>query len=290
MTARHPRREGPHEAGDSPLRQKLFVIIFKADTPAGRLFDVLLILTIVTSVGVVLLASVRSIGAEYGTVFRRAEWLFTILFTVEYLVRLYCVKRPLVYARSFFGVVDLLSAIPLYLELMITGAGHLLVIRILRILRVFRVLKLTRYVGEANVMLDALRASRRKIAVFLYTLLTIVVIFGTLIYLIEGEESGFTSIPKAMYWAIVTMTTVGYGDLAPQTPLGQAMSALLMITGYGIIAVPTGIYASELTQLVMRRRRRRPCAGCGLREHADDAAYCRACGTALAPLTGPAED
>ncbi len=274
--------DGLNEAGDSALQRRLFEIIFKAETPAGKLFDVLLIVVIVVSVLAVMLGTVNPIQERWGRVFYATEWGFTLLFTAEYLLRLYCVRDRWRYARSFFGVVDLLSIAPLYLELVVTGAGHLLVIRILRILRLFRILKLRRYMGEADVMLQAMLSSRRKIIVFLYAVLTLVVIFGSLLYLVEGEESGFTSIPRGVYWAIVTLTTVGYGDITPQTPLGQAISAIVMICGYGIIAVPTGIYASELTQVIIRRGRERPCTACGLGTHADDAIYCRRCGEKLA--------
>jgi len=228
MRADEVPHDGLNEAGDSPLKRRLFEVIFKADTPAGKLFDILLIAVILVSVLAVMLGSVTAIQARWGRVFYAAEWLFTLLFTVEYLLRLYCVRDRWRYARSFFGIVDLLSIAPLYLELVITGAGHLLVIRILRILRLFRILKLRRYMGEADVMLQAMLSSRRKIVVFLYAVLTLVVIFGSLMYLVEGEESGFTSIPRGVYWAIVTLTTVGYGDITPQTPLGQAISAMVM--------------------------------------------------------------
>lgn len=286
MTGDERPDNGTHQAGTSALRRRLFIIIFKADTPAGRLFDVLLILAILLSVLAVMLASVAGVAAHYGEWLYLAEWLFTVLFTVEYVVRLYCVRDRMRYARSFYGIVDLLSVLPLYLDLLLAGAGNLLVIRILRILRIFRVLKLQRYMGEADIMLEALTASRRKIMVFLYTVFTIVVVFGALMYLVEGPAAGFTSIPVGMYWAVVTLTTVGYGDITPLTPFGQGLAAIIMVTGYGIIAVPTGIYASELTQLIIRRRRRTACAGCGTREHADDARYCRLCGTALPPSPG----
>lgn len=275
--------EGRHESGDSALARRLFAVIFQSDTPAGRAFDVLLIGMILASVLAVMLSSVASLNTRYGAWFYRAEWVFTVAFTVEYALRLYCVRRPAIYARSFFGIVDLLSFLPLYLELLVTGAGYFLVIRVLRVLRLFRILKLVRYVGEAEALVEALIASRRKIIVFVYTVLTLVVIFGALMYFVEGAASGFTSIPKGMYWAIVTLTTVGYGDIAPITPLGQTISAIVMILGYGIIAVPTGIYASELMQVMQRRRQLIECPGCGLRDHAADAVYCRGCGTRLKP-------
>ncbi len=273
--------DGKHDAGPGALRQRLFVLIFKADTPGGKLFDVLLIIAVVMSVLAVMLSTVNGIAADYGQIFFVAEWVFTIVFTLEYVLRLYCVRRPGVYARSFYGIVDLVSVLPTYLELMVTGAGYLLVIRIFRILRVFRVLKLSRYVGEADALMEALTASRRKIFVFLYAVITLVVIFGSLMYLVEGPQRGFTSIPRGVYWAIVTLTTVGYGDITPSTPLGQTLSAVIMIMGYGIIAVPTGIYASELSNVIQRRRRILVCPSCQLVGHEDDASFCKRCGTNL---------
>lgn len=273
--------DGKHDAGPGALQQQLFVIIFKADTPGGKLFDVLLIIAIIFSVLAVMLSTVNGIASDYGQIFFVAEWVFTIVFTCEYVLRLYCVRRHGVYARSFYGVVDLLSVLPTYLELMVTGAGYLLVIRIFRILRVFRVLKLSRYVGEADALMEALTASRRKIFVFLYAVITLVVIFGSLMYLVEGPQRGFTSIPRGVYWSIVTLTTVGYGDITPSTPLGQTLSAVIMIMGYGIIAVPTGIYASELSNVIQRRRRILVCPSCQLVGHEDDASFCKRCGTNL---------
>lgn len=273
--------DGKHDAGPGALQQQLFVIIFKADTPGGKLFDVLLIIAIIFSVLAVMLSTVNGIASDYGQIFFVAEWVFTIVFTLEYVLRLYCVRRHGVYARSFYGIVDLLSVLPTYLELMVTGAGYLLVIRIFRILRVFRVLKLSRYVGEADALMEALTASRRKIFVFLYAVITLVVIFGSLMYLVEGPQRGFTSIPRGVYWSIVTLTTVGYGDITPSTPLGQTLSAVIMIMGYGIIAVPTGIYASELSNVIQRRRRILVCPSCQLVGHEDDASFCKRCGTNL---------
>lgn len=276
--------DGNNEAGAGRLRQWLFIVIFKADTAAGKLFDVLLIVAIVISVLAVMLSTVNGIAWSYGEIFFVAEWVFTVVFTLEYLTRLFCVKRPSVYARSFFGIIDLLSVLPTYLELLVTGASYMLVIRIFRILRVFRILKLTRYVGEADALMEALTASRRKIFVFLYAVITLVVIFGSLMYLIEGPTRGFTSIPRGVYWSIVTLTTVGYGDITPATPLGQALSAVIMIMGYGIIAVPTGIYASELSHVIQRRRRVVVCPSCELVGHEDDASFCKRCGTSLSAI------
>jgi voltage-gated potassium channel len=210
------------------------------------------------------------------------EWVFTILFTIEYLVRLWCVKDWRVYATSFYGIVDLLAVLPSYLALFVTGSGYLLVIRILRILRLFRVLKLARYVSAADALVEAMVQSWRKILVFLYVILTIVVIFGSAMFLIEGPENGFTSIPRGVYWGIVTLTTVGFGDITPQTPLGQAVAAIVMIMGYGIIAVPTGIYAAELRDVMVRRRERNPCPECSRTGHDEDAKFCKYCGASFA--------
>jgi voltage-gated potassium channel len=271
--------EQPHLA---PLRKRLHEIIFEADTPAGKAFDVGLIAAIIGSVVVVMLESVQSVRAEYGTLLLNIEWFFTLLFTVEYVLRLSCVRRPSHYATSFFGVIDLLAILPTYLSLLIPGTHYLLVIRLLRILRVFRVLKLVHYLREIETLNRALRSSRRKITVFLFTVMTMVVILGSLMYFIEGEESGFTSIPRSIYWAIVTLTTVGYGDILPLTPVGQALAALIMIIGYGIIAVPTGIVTAELTRaervpLVSSQH----CSNCSREGHSADAKYCKFCGELL---------
>ena len=208
------------------------------------------------------------------------EWLFTVTFTIEYLLRLYCVRRPLRYALSFFGLVDLIAVIPTYLSLLVTGTQSLLVIRTLRLLRIFRVLKLAKYLGEAHVLLAALRASRAKITVFLVAVLSIVVIMGSTMYLVEGEEHGFTSIPTSMYWAVVTMTTVGYGDITPTTVLGRTLSAMLMILGYGIIAVPTGIVSAELVR-APKTVSTQACPSCSAEGHDHDATHCKYCGTSL---------
>ncbi len=266
----------------SPWRQRVFEVIFKVDTPEGRLFDVVLIAAILLSVAAVMLDSVERYHARFGELLLFTEWLFTALFTVEYLLRLLCVRSPWRYARSFFGIVDLLSILPSYLSALLPGANYLLVIRVLRILRVFRVLKLLRYLGEANYLLEALRSSRRKIIVFLLTVVTLAVVFGSVMYLVEGPENGFSSIPRSVYWAIVTLTTVGYGDISPRSNLGQLIAALVMILGYAIIAVPTGIYAAELTQMMSRPQRPGVvCEACGERRHEADAAYCRRCGSSL---------
>jgi voltage-gated potassium channel len=263
------------------LRARLHEIIFEADTPEGRLFDLLLLLAIVTSVAVVLLDSVAAVRARVGPALRAMEWGFTILFTVEYLLRLASVSRPLRYARSAFGIIDLLAILPTYLSVLLPGTQSLLVIRLLRLLRVFRVLKLAEYLRESRTLILALRASARKIAVFLLTVLTIVVVVGTLMYVIEGERHGFTSIPLSIYWAVVTLTTVGYGDLAPATVLGRSLAVVLMLTGYGIIAVPTGIVTVELTRATLQPVTTQACPACGIGGHEADAAYCRRCGTRL---------
>jgi voltage-gated potassium channel len=263
------------------LQRQLHEIIFEADTPAGKLFDVLLILSIVASVVLVMLDSVSSIRQSHGDLLYLGEWVFTILFTVEYALRLYCVGRPLSYATSFFGVVDLLAILPTYLSIVFPGTQYLLVIRILRVLRVFRVLKLVQYVGEARVLMQAMRASRRKIIVFLFVVLTLVVIFGSLMYVIEDPQSGFTSIPQSIYWAIVTLTTVGYGDISPQTGLGQTLAALIMIIGYGIIAVPTGIVTAELAQSYKKSVSTQSCPRCSAEGHDPDAEFCKFCGSML---------
>jgi voltage-gated potassium channel len=262
-------------------RERLHEIIFEAETPAGKAFDVALLACIVASVVTVLLDSVASIRAEHGPVLRALEWGFTILFTVEYVLRLACVGRPLSYATSFFGIVDLLAIVPTYLSVFFAGAQSLLVIRALRLLRIFRVMKLAHFVGEASMLRAALQASVRKIVVFLGTVATIVLIVGSLMYLVEGEASGFTSIPQGMYWAIVTLTTVGYGDIAPQTVVGKVLASVVMILGYGIIAVPTGIVTVELAQARRGPVSTEACRSCGAGGHDPDADFCKYCGTPL---------
>lgn len=266
---------------DPPWRGKVYEVIFLHDTPAGKTFDVALIAAIVISVAVVMVDSVESISASYGTAFRAAEWVFTILFSVEYLLRLFSVRKASKYAFSFFGVVDLLAVLPTYLSLLIPGGQYLIVIRILRVLRVFRVLKLAQYVGEARTLGAALRASRYKITVFLFTVLTIVVVVGSMMFLLEGPEAGFTSIPRGVYWAIVTLTTVGYGDIHPITPIGQFLASLVMIMGYGIIAVPTGIVTVELAHQARRGFPPAVCPSCGANDHEGDARHCKGCGARL---------
>ena len=261
-------------------RERLHEIILEADTPAGKTFDVVLLCVILCSVLVVMLDSVVWMNTEFGEWLGWWEWLFTITFTIEYLLRLYCVRRPLRYALSFFGLVDLIAIIPTYLSLLVAGTQSLVVIRTLRLLRVFRVLKLAKYLGEAHVLMAALRASRPKITVFLVTVLSIVVIIGATMYLVEGEEHGFTSIPTSMYWAVVTMTTVGYGDITPTTTLGRTLSAMLMVLGYGIIAVPTGVVSAELVR-APRTVSTQACLSCSAEGHDHDATHCKFCGHRL---------
>ncbi|HEV2296481.1 MAG TPA: ion transporter [Tepidisphaeraceae bacterium] len=266
-------------------QQRLYVIIFEHDTPAGKAFDVVLLAVIALSVLVVLLDSVPSIHERHGAGLLAAEWVFTVLFTVEYAMRLAVVRSPLRYARSFYGLVDLLAILPTYVSVFLTGAQELIVIRSLRILRVFRVLKLPEYLAEAGYLSRAMRASRRKITVFVTTVLMLVLIIGSLMHLIEGPKSGFTSIPISIYWAIVTLTTVGYGDIAPQTPLGRMLASGVMIIGYAIIAVPTGIVTAELVNLRREYIRTVHCPVCGTEGHDDDARFCRVCGTELPAAT-----
>lgn len=262
-------------------RTVLHEVIFEADTPTGKGFDVLLIVSILASVAAVMLDSMGAVQLQYGRLLLVIEWVFTLLFTVEYILRLLCVGRPIKYAVSFYGVVDLLAIIPTYLSLVLPGSQYLLVIRILRILRIFRILKLVSYLGEARLLMQALRASSRKVAVFLFTVLTLVVIFGSLMYVIEGAANGFTSIPRSIYWAIVTLTTVGYGDISPQTALGQALASLVMILGYAIIAVPTGIVTVEMSQTFGRKVSTQACPECSAEGHDADASHCKHCGSAL---------
>ncbi len=267
----------------SPWRARLHEVIFEADTPAGKTFDLVLIICILASVVAVMLESVAPIREQYGRYLYAAEWFFTIIFTIEYVLRLICIGRPLKYATSFFGVVDLLAVIPTYLDLLLPGSRFLLVIRILRLLRIFRVLKLVQYVSEANTLLQALRAGRRKIIIFLSTVVTIAVIMGSAMYVIEGEAHGFTSIPRSVYWAIVTMTTVGYGDVSPETSLGQTLAALLMILGYSIIAVPTGIVTAEMTRGRDKKVTTQSCPECSAEGHDADAKHCKMCGANIHP-------
>jgi voltage-gated potassium channel len=271
-----------HAKPDSGWRRTLYIVIIEADTPMGQAFDVLLLISICISVVAVSLDSVNSVAVHHGEALSVAEWFFTLLFTVEYLVRLVCTNRPGLYARSFFGIVDLLAVVPTYVSIFLPGSQYLLVIRVLRVLRIFRVLKLVKYLGEAEMLVRAMKASSRKILVFLFAVGTLVVIFGSVMYLIEGEENGFTSIPKGIYWAIVTLTTVGFGDISPQTDLGQAVAAMIMVLGYGIIVVPAGIASFELSRGAGGGQAAlRTCDSCGGSGHNEDALYCKHCGESL---------
>lgn len=265
------------------LQHRLHEVIFEADTRAGKAFDVILIVSIIASVLVVMLDSVSSYRAQYGDWFYSIEWFFTVLFTIEYALRIMSVEKARGYIFSFYGIVDLLSILPTYISILIPGSQYFLVIRILRVLRVFRVLKFTQYLIEVDQLRRALASSRRKITVFIFTVVTITVIVGSLMYVIEGAENGFTSIPKGIYWAIVTLTTVGYGDISPQTNLGQMLSAMIMIFGYGIIAVPTGIVTVELSRAQPRGHSTEVCRYCSREGHDADAEYCKYCGGKLNP-------
>lgn len=267
-------------ASGAAWRARWFHIIFGHDDPPGRRFDVILILVILSSIAVTVLDTVTELQASWKVAFYVLEWLFTAAFTAEFVLRLMVVKRPGRYVFSFFGMVDLLAVLPTYLSLFIVGSQYLVVIRALRVLRIFRILKLTQYVGEADILWATLLRARHKILIFISTILTLVLIFGALMYLIEGPGNGFTSIPRSMYWAIVTMTTVGFGDITPHTPLGQFVTSIIMLVGYSIIAVPTGIFAAELAA-EMRAKQTFHCTACGLGEHSADARFCRGCGAVL---------
>ena len=262
-------------------RKQLFGIVFGTETGSGKLFDIILLWAIVLSLLSVMLESVRKISEAYDYLFFILEWSFTILFTIEYLLRLLITAEPKKYAFSFFGIIDMLAALPAYLTLFVAGGSYLIVIRSIRLLRIFRILKLGRYLREASVLSEALVASRHKILVFLGVVFTLVMIMGTLMYMIEGGEGGFTSISRSIYWAIVTITTVGYGDIAPQTAMGQALASMLMLMGYAIIAVPTGIVTSELVEAEKNQRKiesaKKECVACGTAGHDNDAIFCKNC-------------
>ena len=264
-------------------RLKLQEIIYEADTPAGKLFDIVLLITIIASIILVMLESVNSIDVKYHSFLNISEWVITILFSIEYIARLYTVKKPLKYMTSFYGVIDLLSTIPKYISLIFGGVHALAALRALRLLRVFRILKLARYLGASNSLVNALKASKAKISVFLFAVVIISIILGTIMYLVEGEENGFSNIPKSVYWCIVTLTTVGYGDIAPQTPIGQFIASLVMILGYGIIAVPTGIVTSEMAKTKDDKvhTNTQSCPSCTAEKHKDNAEFCYECGHKL---------
>lgn len=263
------------------LKRRMYSVIFGTEAGAGRNFDIVLIAIILASVLALLLDSVTSINQRFGDWLFAAEVGFTLLFTAEYLARIYCSPNRKTYIFSFYGVVDLIAVLPTYLAFFIPGAQHLLVVRVFRVLRIFRIFKLLHYMSEAQVLLRSLEASRHKISVFLVAVVTLVVVFGSLMYLIEGPQNGFTSLPRSIYWAIVTVTTVGYGDIAPGTPLGQSVAALAMITSYAIIAIPTGILSAEFIRESQRHVSRRQCTSCGKYGHDRDATYCKHCGAKL---------
>jgi voltage-gated potassium channel len=264
-------------------RFKLHEILYEADTPAGRIFNIVLFIVIIASIVFVMLESVVWIDAKYHDFLNIAEWVVTILFTFEYIARIITVKKPSKYIFSFFGIIDLLSTIPKYLSFILVGSHSLVALRALRLLRVFRILKLARYIGESTNFARALKASRAKISVFLSFVLILCIILGTVMYLVESSESGFTSIPRSVYWAIVTLTTVGYGDIAPVTPLGQFIASIIMILGYGIIAIPTGIVSSEMTKVRKKdvQTNTQSCQHCMAESHRDNAEYCYNCGNLL---------
>ncbi len=262
-------------------RERLYVIIFQTDTVAGRRFDTTLLLIILASLVIVMLDSIDSVHQHYAALLAGIEWGFTFIFIVEYGLRLYCSPKPLRYAFSFYGLVDLLAIVPGILALYYSDAQYLLIVRIIRMLRIFRVLKLSPYLKQANYLMAALRGSKQKIIVFLVSVSTLVTVFGTLMYVIEGPQHGFTSIPKGIYWAIVTLTTVGFGDIVPKTPLGQVVSSLVMITGYSIIAVPTGIFTAELATAMRGDQLQHDCPVCSKNNHEHGAAFCSRCGNAL---------
>lgn len=269
-------------SGKGNWRSKIFKIIYHADTPAGKWFDLLLLVFIVISVLTIILDSVAELHLEYGPIFYGLEWFFTIVFTLEYLLRLVSIRSPVKYVFSFFGIVDILSILPTYLSLFYVGAQSLLVIRILRVLRIFRILKLVHYSEQMQTLTRAVRNSRHKLFVFFFFIITILVIFGSVMYLVEGPENDFHSIPHGIYWAVVTLTTVGYGDIAPHTVMGRGIASLIMLTGFSIIAIPTGIFAAELNKEASRNRKlSRLCEACGLVGHTENANYCRKCGEGL---------
>ncbi|AIL62847.1 ion transporter [Pseudomonas alkylphenolica] len=268
---------------DTPLswRERLYVIVFQTDTVAGRRFDSILLLIILASLIIVIMDSIDEVHQNYAGLLAMTEWGFTAIFLAEYLVRLYCSPKPLRYAFSFYGLVDLLAIVPGIIALYYSDAQYLLIIRVIRMLRIFRVLKLSPYLKQAHYLLEALRGSKQKIIVFLVSVSTLVTVFGTLMYVVEGPEHGFTSIPKGIYWAIVTLTTVGFGDIVPKTPLGQVISSMVMITGYSIIAVPTGIFTAELANAMRGEQLKHDCPVCRKGYHEHGAAFCSRCGNAL---------
>jgi len=275
------KESNTHKEHDNSIKHQLYTIIFGHNTPAGKWFDMVLIYSIIISVLVVLLDSLTVLNATYNIYFKVLEWLFTIFFTLEYAIRIYCSPNRWRYIFSFYGLVDLLSIIPTYLSLFFSEASYLLIVRLLRVLRIFRILKLVQYLGEANILGRSLLMSRRKILIFFSVVVVLATIFGSLMFIVEGPENGFTSIPKSIYWTIVTITTVGYGDITPQTILGQIIASMVMLTGYSIIAIPTGIFTAEIAQEMRRQRAIKNCGNCARSDHEADAHYCRHCGAEL---------
>ncbi|AZG36661.1 MAG: ion transporter [Shewanella psychromarinicola] len=272
------------EKPDSPLKQYLRSVIFGTETLAGKRFDIALMVCIVLSVLLIFIDTIERVNSPYGDYIQIAEWTFTVIFTVEYILRIYCSLNRLHYARSFFGVVDLVSILPSYLDLIFPGANVALALRVLRLFRVFRVLKLLRYLRDGHILLKAMMQSSRKVFMFFFAVSLIIMVLSVIMYVVEGPNNGFTSIPQSMYWTVVTITTVGYGDITPQTPLGQAIAALTMLIGYSIIAIPTGILTAEITHEMVRTRDLRKCSNCGKKGHDNDAEYCNHCGSELEKL------
>ena len=268
--------------GAEGLRTRLFHIIFESDTPGAKAFDIALIAAILLSVAVILLGSIESYAERYGTLFFYLEWTFTLLFSLELILRIYCLERPTLYLKSFYGIVDLIAVLPPWLVLFVPGAHGLVIVRLLRVLRIFRILRLMEFVGEARLLIDALKRSLRQILLFFSAVFMVVTLFAALMYTIESPEAGFTSIPMSMYWAIVSMTTVGYGDIVPATPLGKSITVVLMLLGYSIIAVPTGVFSAQVIRSIREERySEEACPGCGHDRHEKRARYCLRCGTWL---------
>ncbi|MET0244994.1 MAG: ion transporter [Flavitalea sp.] len=270
------------QSSKSTWQNKLHSVIYESATPAGRAFDITLLFLIITSIIVVMLDSIAPIHSKYGDLFWTLEWIYTIIFTIEFILRLICIKRPFSYIFSFLGIIDLLSIVPTYLALVYAGAQTLLVVRALRLLRVFRIFKLSHYVNEMQFLLGAIRGSIRKISIFMMMVFTSVIILGSVMYLVERGQNGFSSIPDSIYWAIVTITTVGYGDISPVTPLGKFVASIIMLLGYGIIAVPTGIITTEMALAARKKKHSdEACPNCGREGHEEDAEFCKYCGSKL---------
>ena len=262
-------------------KQRLYQIIFGTQTKAGRNFYIALIVAILCSELILILSTIRSVDFKYSEALTVLEWVFTILFTIEYALRLYCSPKPWAYARSFYGVIDLIAVLPSYLAFLFPGSNYLLIIRLIRVMRIFRILKLARFLKDSNILLRSLLMAQRKILVFFSTVAILVTVLGSLLYIVEGPDNGFTSIPTSIYWAIVTITTVGYGDIVPQTDIGKAIAAFTMLLGYSILAVPTGIITAELSQEMKTQRELIRCTNCSASGHESDASFCKKCGTQL---------